>query len=412
MNKAIVFKIEELQPIPKADKLQLCNFNGVPIIVSKDYKLDTLCLYFPVGTRISQKFLSEHNLFRHSELNVDTSKTGFFGDNGKVESLKLRGVTSLGFIYVPTLQEIEDNKLEKLLGQEIDEFNGEKEFVTKFVSKAEAEFIASNNSKKQGKPKVSVSKFFEKLQNTPNVAEVLSVFKPGDKIVITNKMHGTSGRTGKLPVTTRWNWKELLKLNFKKFVEKTEYKLMTGSRNLDIIVGDTTLQKTEKYRIDIHDTLKYLYDGYTLYYEIVGYSSENSLIQSVGDQQFTYGCKPGEYEIFVYKIAKTSLDGEVTILSYDDMVDFLMMNCPYIRPVPIITRHTFETKERLLGILKHLDLTYGDYDFTDSRHIGEGVVLRVDEPNSWRVSKYKFVRFCHMENIQSTEDKVNIETVS
>lgn len=64
------------------------------------------------------------------------------------------------------------------------------------------------------------------------------------------------------------------------------------------------------------------------------------------------------------------------------MVDFLMMNCPYIRPVPIITRHTFETKERLLGILKHLDLTYGDYDFTDSRHIGEGVVLRVDEPNS------------------------------
>ena len=412
MNKAIVFKIEELQPIPKADKLQLCVFNGTPVIVSKDYQLGTLCLYFPVGTRISHKFLSEHNLYRHSELNVDTSKTGFFGDNGKVESLKLRGVTSLGFIYVPTLQEVMDNKLEKLLSQEIDEFNGEKEFVTKFVSKAEAEFIASNNSQKQGKPKVRVSKYFEKLQNTPNLAEVLSIFKPGDEIIITNKMHGTSGRTGKLPVTTRWNWKELLSLNFKKFVEMTTYKLMTGSRNLDVMVGDTVLRNTEKYRTDIHNVLKCLYDGYTFYYEIVGYSSETVTIQSVGDQQFTYGCKPGECEFFVYKITKTLPNGTVTTLSYDAMVDFLTMYHPFVKPVPVITRHNFETKEGLLSVLKHLDLTYGDQDYTDPRHIGEGVVLRVDEPNSWRVCKYKFVWFCHLENIQATEDKVNIETVS
>ena len=126
---ARICKIEETTPIVGADRLVKTVINGYDIVISKDFNVGDIVVYFPVETCICEKFLSANNLYEFSEAdrnsnfkeieelvtkskNASTeekrkeyydlakskSKCGFFNKHGRVRIINLRGQYSQGFI--------------------------------------------------------------------------------------------------------------------------------------------------------------------------------------------------------------------------------------------------------------------------------------------------------------------------
>lgn len=415
MQKAIVFKVEKemLSAHPNATKLQILNFDGVEICVGLNTQVGDVCMYFPVDTKIEDWFLKSHNLYRHSEKNDDTTVVGFFEDNGRVNAIKLRGTISLGFIYTPTFVELSKWKLE--VGESYDFVDGVK-LCEKYYTTTELKIQKENNRiKKVGKKvKNNFSVFFRKHTETPNLFEYIGNLNVGDELILTLKLHGTSGRTGNLPSIIKWNWKELLKFNFRKFFKKQVYSLQTGSRNQNLYNDYFAGKADEFYKSNFREKIHEMFsksgvkEGELIYYEIVGYTNNGAPIQKIGNVEFSYGLLPTQCDIYVYKIEKMlNKSGLFRVLTFEEMqrrCEELGVNC-----VPVLEKVIYESKEQLLSILKDYDDKLSKND-PIGHHLCEGVVIRVAD--RWKVCKYKFREFCFLENIQSTEDKFNMENIS
>ena len=122
---ASIQRIENITPIPNADKLVKTTISGYDMIIPKDMKVGDLVVYFPCESCICDKFLSANNLFDRSTfernsnadevrklieqaekqegdvqqetLNKIRSMCGFFNSRNRVRILKLRGEYSQGF---------------------------------------------------------------------------------------------------------------------------------------------------------------------------------------------------------------------------------------------------------------------------------------------------------------------------
>lgn len=128
-------------------------------------------------------------------------------------------------------------------------------------------------------------------------------------------------------------------------------------------------------------------------------------MSSYGDIKFTYGCNPGAYSVYVYRI--TQLVGEDIIdLSWDMMVK----RCRQLglNPVLEIGRTIYDGNSRnLIKFLKDYDKQYGASDPVGIYHPCEGIVMRVEHHRMSNINflKYKFDRFCELENIRLYSDK-------
>ena len=75
-----------------------------------------------------------------------------------------------------------------------------KEICCKYIPRSNRRNQSCNAGNHTRKKKVPVAPLFAEHADTEQLAYNLSAFKPGDEIEITLKMHGTSGRTARLPV--------------------------------------------------------------------------------------------------------------------------------------------------------------------------------------------------------------------
>ena len=94
VSRVIRIKEEDFSPHPHPDvtKLKCCRIGGDTIynvIVSIDSKPGKY-VFFPASTKINPEFLRYANLYRDPEMNSNPNKTGFFEENGRVKSLKLK----------------------------------------------------------------------------------------------------------------------------------------------------------------------------------------------------------------------------------------------------------------------------------------------------------------------------------
>ena len=97
---AKIVKIDNLHPIPGADRIQttLVDYNSV--IIGKDVQIGDVVVYFPVECQINSDLLSYLNLYSDSAQNRNTTQKGFFGKQGRVRCVSMiKGtVKSEGFI--------------------------------------------------------------------------------------------------------------------------------------------------------------------------------------------------------------------------------------------------------------------------------------------------------------------------
>lgn len=174
-------------------------------------------------------------------------------------------------------------------------------------------------------------------------------------------------------------------------------------------------EKQHFYDIDIwglaHEKVKeHLQKGMTFYYEIVGYLPNGSGIQG----QYDYGCEPGQFEVYIYRITSTNVDGKVIEFSARQVQEFCKKNG--LKAVPELYYGKAENlyplkelhwNENFLNTIKSL---YNEKDcfMCKNKLPEEGVVIRI-EGIDLEAYKCKSTRFLEHETKELDKGTSNIE---
>ena len=434
MYNAYVTRIKNLRKHPNADRLQLGECFGNTVCVSLEYTDNQLGIYFPCDGQLSVEFAEVNNLLRKKD-DAGNSIGGYMDPNKRnVTAIRLRGERSDGlFLPLTCLESFGDVSTLKE-GDVINTFNGH-EICCKYIPRRNHRQGRVSDGNRTRKKKVDVAPLFAEHADTEQLAYNLSAFKPGDEIEITLKMHGTSQRTGYLPVFKGY------KRTFKDWLLRRDGKpiydwgYVSGTRRTVLDNYDGGYYGSNEFREQHSKTFEgKLWKGETVYYEVVGFTHTGAPIMAEGNNEklgkdfvkqygkttvFSYGCDPEgesfkhEYadcwdgmnvrefkpqsNIYVYRMTMTNEDGAVV----EYTPDFMRYRCEQmgIKTAPvmwkgIIPAHTGDAAAIRLGqgagawIKEKAEQYYDGPDPIGKTHVREGVVVRI-------VNRPKFCAYKH-----------------
>lgn len=445
MYNAYVTRIKNLRKHPNADRLQLGECFGNTVCVSLEYTDNQLGLYFPCDGQLSVEFAEANNLLRKKD-DAGNNCGGYMDPNKRnVTAIRLRGEKSDGlFLPLTCLESFGDISTLKE-GDVINTFNGH-EICCKYIPRRNHRQGHVSDGNRTRKKKVDVAPLFAEHADTEQLAYNLGAFKPGDEIEITLKMHGTSQRTGYLPVFKGY------KRTFKDWLLRREGKpiydwgYVSGTRRTVLDNYDGGYYGSNEFREQHSKTFEgKLWKGETVYYEVVGFTHTGAPIMAEGNNEklgkdfvkqygkttvFSYGCDPEgesfkhEYadcwdganvrefkpqsDIYVYRMTMTNEDG--AIVEYTP--DFMRYRCEQmgVKTVPvmwkgIIPAHTGDAAAIRLGqdagawIKEKAERFYDGPDPIGKTHIREGVVVRIVNRPKFCAYKHKNFSFKVLEGI-------------
>jgi hypothetical protein len=242
---------------------------------------------------------------------------------------------------------------------------------------------------------------------------------------------------------------------WKRTVTERTYKTVIGTRRtvMDNKPNPSPFHDP-KFREKAAEPFQFLRKGETVYYEIVGYENSerlimgghdnaslkkflpegdyNNIVRTFGDKtEFTYGCAPGQFKIFVYRITMTNEDG----ISIDLNWDAVQERCAElgVETVPVVMimtlnsliENNYEIRSRLsdkpteeerrdLGLqaLQEWNEDFcSDPEFSFRPHIAEGICVRVERGMTPLVLKEKSFVFKCLEGIIKDSNVVDAEEV-
>jgi hypothetical protein len=416
-HKAFITEISSIQEIPKADTIQVGIVLGTPVIVSKDYQVGHLGVFFPEGLQLSEEYCRENNLHRHSHLNKDQNQTGFFEDNRRVRAQPFMKIKSDG-LFMPLSSLAYTGYATQSLkkGDQLDELNG-KELCKKYISPQTQK--AMNNVQKK-KTKVAEAPMFHQHMDTDQFRHYAGAIPVGSYLTFHHKMHGTSARYSysKVIRKPRTVW-DHIKVAFKRYFlmeEPTEsWEYLVGTRR--VVLFEDQYDKegfhgSEEFRFDWLEKLKpHLEKGLTVYGEIVGFANGSPIMakhntKALKDKKFTkkygeevvykYGCTEDTNRFIVYRVSMTNEEGT----EIDFSVEQLKTWCEGTG-----FEHTQEAAgptiyegclEELVSVVEYLTEREDHMceDPCDPSHPYEGVVIRVDykglKPKFYKSKSYAF----------------------
>ena len=464
MYSAYVTKIKNIRKHPNANRLNLGECFGNTVVIGKDYNEETLYIYFPTDGQLSEEYATINNLVRKKDENgVNTG--GYLDENKRnICAIRLRGERSDGLVM--PLSSVEYTGIDILSlteGTTITILNGH-EICRKYIPRGnKRKGGGQSDGNRTRKKKVDIAPLFAEHADTEQLAYNLSAFRPGDQIEITLKMHGTSQRTGYLPVLKGYKdswfcdcYNAISKMchlafgNLDDFEPKHdgepiyEYDYVSGTRRTVLenyeggYYGDNAFRETHSKVFEGK-----LHKGETVYYEVVGFtntgtpimgSSSNTklndkeFIKQYGDTTvFSYGCYPdgkkrmhGEDEfghffvdedapqsdMYVYRMTITNEDGDVV----EYTPDFMRYRCEQmgVKCVPIFWKGyipenpgsaTDPTISAGEWILNKAELYYDGPDPVGKTHVREGVVVRIINRPKFAAYKHKNFSFKCLEGI-------------
>jgi hypothetical protein len=301
-------------------------------------------------------------------------------------------------------------------------------------------------SKAAKKAKANIAPTFYEHVDTAQLAYNLNAFKPGDIVQLTLKMHGTSGRTGYLPlIHTKQSWFD--KLFHRHGKDYKEYGYITGTRRV-VLDGKRSggFYDSDDFRMAMAAKFENkLRKGEVVYYEIVGFQGpKGAPIMSqvanskVKDPEFTkqygstttfsYGCDPnGDYEwhfdepygdithapqyvapccdVYVYRMTMVNEDGDVVEYSPTQIKE----RCEQMGVHTVMEFETFIIPEDILTmspgeyVLRQVEQYFDGPDPIGKTHVREGVVARILNRSNFAVYKHKNFSFKVLEGIAKDE---------
>lgn len=463
MYKAYVTKLTNIRKHPNADRLNLADVFGNTVCVPLNYTEDTIGVYFPTDGQLSEEFCKENDLVRRKD-EAGNDAGGYMDPNKRnVTAIRLRGEKSDGlFLPIKCLDYcFKDEAINHLnIGDVIDGAVNDHEICCKYIPKQTGKTSAGGaGTRAHRRAKRSVAPLFFEHADTEQLAYNLSAFKPGDEVEISLKMHGTSQRTGYVPVLKGYKRTIFDRILRKEGTPIYEYDYICGTRRVVLDRLDQTEEGgfygVNGFRKQHHDKfVGKLNKGETVYYEVVGFTNTGAPIMGNGKNEklgkdfvkqysketvFSYGCDPDpnswvphdhcedepklpQSDIYVYRMTMTNEDGFVV----DYTPDFMRYRCEQmgIKCVPVFTKviipeyEEFETDtivEDHCGGTEYLEEEievnpgewvkelaeefYAGPDPVGETHTREGVVVRIVNRPKFTAYKHKNFEFKVLEGI-------------
>ena len=427
MYCAYITTIKGLRKHTNADRLQCVEVFGQNVIVDLNYYEGQKVVFFPSDGQLSLEYATDNNLVRVKDENGNNIGGYMDPEKRNVTAIRLRGEKSEGLVLpIETLSKYTDvSKLKD--GDQITVLDGH-EICQKYIPRGKRNNhpVETGSKKKKKKSKESVSyPFFEEHKDTAQLAYNMSAFRPGDTIYITRKLHGTSARTMKTVKITKKSNKLRRFLHMEPKITR-EVSVVSGSRR--VVLKDMNANdgyySDNGFRRKYHDLLKEnLPEGFEVFYEIVGYVNETTpiigsvsnkgvkekeFVKKFGDTTtFSYGCKPGESDMYVYRMTATTADGTVVELPWETVK--VWCDKLGVKHVPDLEKFIYTTpedlKERVNKYLSNMPA-----DEIGKTHVAEGVVVRIDNRSTFTAYKDKVFEFKVIEGIaKDTSDVPDME---
>ena len=321
-----ITRLKNVRKHSNADRLLLADCFGNTVIVSLDYTENQLGVYFPVDGQLSVEFCAANDLVRRKDENGNPAGGYLDPEKRNIKAMKLRGEKSDG-LFLPLTSLANFTTVSDLKeGDTITILNGV-EICKKYIPKRKEGSWHGGGSKGH-KTKVNFAPTFAQHVDTEQLAYHLNDFRTGDVVELTLKMHGTSGRTGYLPLIKGykdsyncWIGNAIAKISarLRKRPDPVprhdgepiyEYGYVTGTRRVVLDEKhDGGFYDDNQFRLEMAKKFEgKLHKGETVYYEIVGFVNENTPIMAsvknskISDKAFTkqygeetmfsYGCDP------------------------------------------------------------------------------------------------------------------------
>lgn len=447
MYNVYVCKVKNIRPAENADRLNACEVFGITTIVDKSVNENDLYVYFPTDGQISEEFGKANDLFRRKDENGNPA--GGFIDPVKrnVGAIRLRGNKSEGLVLPLTCLAPFGDISNLAEGDIVSTFNGHviaEKYVPMHKPRGSQPTARGERDRKSAKKCRIKYPFFAEHIDTPQLRFNMDMFKPGDIICLTEKVHGTSSRNAYQPAIVGENGFFLTKLiahsNWlpKKWrtsaqshlTPKTEMRYLIGTRRT-VLTNNSTggFYGNDDFRRAWGERFKgKLLPNEECFGEIAGFYKDNYgsavPIMAPGDNTktkdkafikqygktttFSYGCSETGYytygdgsheerplnRYFVYRMTYTTPEGVVIEYPWD-LVKQRAEQMGF-ETVPELERFIYTTEEDFLArIAKYEDIP----STIDSSHVIEGVVIRKMNGTRFDVAKDKSFNFRVLENL-------------
>lgn len=424
MYKAIICELRHVRPHSNADKIQLATVYSNQIIISLNNEQGQLGIFFPTDGQLSEEFCEANDLIGYTDENGER-KGGYFDHKRRVRAQNFRGEKSEGFWMPISCLEFTKYNLSKLKdGDQLDELNGIK-ICEKYITKASRQQGSGN--KKGDKRFKKTKEFyptFKEHSDTEQLDYNIRRIPAGSLITITDKLHGTSARSSYAKVLNKDSFWRRFVNRFIPIYKSYEWKYVYGSRRVifdkDERKGTRDYYKTTDFREDHHNKfVNQLKKGETIYYEIVGWASNDKLIMGSVDctkvkdkafvkkygktMAFTYGCPQGTSNIYIYRISSTNEDGETIDYSWQAVKT---------RCAELGVQHVPESIDQFIydgdqdNLMELVENLIDKEDTVDPTQVLEGVVVRYENGIYFNALKKKNYHFKVLEGIIKEDDTI------
>ena len=439
--------VEKLRSHPNADRLQIATFFGNDTCVGLDVVVGQKGIYFPSDLQLSMEFCDENHMCRTKA--DGTADTGYLErDKRNIKAIRLRSEKSDGiFVPIAAVAYTGVNLDELNIGDKIETLNGH-EVCCKYIPRGSSRHSYGGSNKRKQKVKKNIAPLFVEHADTEQLAYNLGAFKAGDEIEITLKMHGTSMRTGYLPVLKGYKRSLIDRILRREGVAQYDWEYVSGTRRTVLENFDGGFYGSNEFRKQHHDKfVGKLRKGETVYYEVVGFTHTGAPIMADGNNKkvgkdfvkqygektvFSYGCesKPSsikaiddhtvkiaghqvsgtiykcqdklpQSDIYVYRMTMTNEDGDVVEYS----PDFMRYRCEQmgVKTVPVMWKSilTDDILDKSAGecVKEFAEEFYDGPDPIGKTHVREGVVVRILNRPTFTAYKHKNYEFKLLEGI-------------
>lgn len=417
---AFYTELKDVHKDPNSDNLYLATCLHEGVIVGPESYEGQKVFYFPADGCLDYDFAMKFGLMRKDK---DGNPAGGYLDypSCHIKAIKLRGNRSEGIaIDAKKVLDAYDDDTPFELGDKMTHIAGH-EICKKYIPKKRASTNQPRTSYKGRKQAGIIYPNFDMHADTEQLDYNLDAFKPGDTLNLSLKMHGTSQRSMRTQAVLP---NKGISGFFRKLFHlpnKTQEVYVCGTRRCVVDFDKAAgYYGNDAFRKAHHDRIKcYVTPEMEVFYEVVGYfgPGEDQLIMPAGDNtkvndkafvkafgktsKFTYGCKPGESEMYVYRITDHGRD-------YTPQEIVAWCQNAGVKHVPYLFDMQFTTADALLKVIddyfENLD------DPVGKTHIKEGVVVRILNRPTWRAFKKKTYEFKVIEGIiKATSDAPDME---
>lgn len=375
--------------IPALVELEgLDNLYGVPTLGHQALtqrvgaELGQLRVAFTAETQLSHEYASKNNLYRESELNAENTETGYLEKNRRIRALKLRGhrsdallmpLDSLAYTGINTAALQEGDTFDTLVDSPIcNKYELPVKNSGARVTKLDKAFKRVDK------------KLFPEHLETDAFWRSNHLLKAGREIVMTQKLHGTSIRVGRVPCLREKGWLERVINRWLPTADHT-YDVVPGSRK--VIKDVNNPNQNHYYSTDIwslHGNAigELIPEGYIVYGELIGWTPDSAAIQ----KNYTYNLAAGKAELYVYRVATINAQGTLADLSWDGVKEFCIARG--LKWTPEMARFSFGTDEATFPDARDLqqwveelmDMRYRDH--YDEYIVGNSKVIEAPVPLS------------------------------